>query len=96
LPGTRLFGYASPSYLAPRSKGPRGTQALLPQTGRRPLAMPVASARRARMRLPLVLVTALSKEEERLKGLRAGADAYITKGAFDQNGLLGRIRELVK
>ncbi len=47
-------------------------------------------------RLPLVLVTALSKEEERLKGLRAGADAYITKGAFDQNGLLGRIRELVK
>ena len=47
-------------------------------------------------RLPLVLVTALSKEEERLKGLRAGADAYITKGAFDQSGLLGRIRELVK
>lgn len=47
-------------------------------------------------RLPLVLVTALSKEEERQRGLRAGADAYLTKGAFDQNGLLGRIRELVK
>ncbi|MDD5208627.1 MAG: hybrid sensor histidine kinase/response regulator [Elusimicrobiales bacterium] len=44
--------------------------------------------------LPVVLVTSLEKEEERLRGLRAGADAYIVKGAFDQNGLLARIKEL--
>lgn len=44
--------------------------------------------------LPLILLTALSREEERLRGLRAGASAYITKGAFDQNNLLERIREL--
>lgn len=45
--------------------------------------------------LPVVLISALSKDEEKLKGLRAGADAYIVKGAFDQTGLLGRITELV-
>lgn len=44
--------------------------------------------------LPLILLTSLSKEEERLRGLQAGASAYITKGAFDQNNLLERIREL--
>ena len=44
--------------------------------------------------LPLILVTSLSKEEERHRGLQAGANAYITKGAFDQNNLLERIREL--
>jgi|GEM_PF-144220 len=44
--------------------------------------------------LPLILLTALSKEEERLRGLQAGASAYITKGAFDQTNLLERIREL--
>lgn len=44
--------------------------------------------------LPVVLVTALEKEEERLRGLRAGADAYIIKGAFDQSGLLARLKEL--
>lgn len=46
-------------------------------------------------RLPVVLVTALAKDEERLRGLQAGADAYIAKGAFDQTGLLARIEELL-
>ncbi len=44
---------------------------------------------------PVVLVTSLAKPEEKLKGLQAGADAYIVKGAFDQTGLLARVQELV-
>ena len=46
-------------------------------------------------RVPVVLVTSLSKPEEKLKGMQAGADAYIVKGAFDQTGLLARVEELV-
>jgi two-component system chemotaxis sensor kinase CheA len=46
-------------------------------------------------RVPVVLVTSLAKPEEQLKGMQAGADAYIVKGAFDQSGLLARVRELV-
>ena len=46
-------------------------------------------------RLPVVLVTSLAKPDEKLKGMQAGADAYIVKGAFDQAGLLGRVEELV-
>jgi len=44
---------------------------------------------------PVVLVTSLAKPEEKLKGMQAGADAYIVKGAFDQTGLLARVQELV-
>ncbi len=46
-------------------------------------------------RLPVVLVTSLAQPDEKLKGMQAGADAYIVKGAFDQAGLLGRVEELV-
>ncbi|MBL6982371.1 MAG: hybrid sensor histidine kinase/response regulator, partial [Anaerolineales bacterium] len=38
--------------------------------------------------LPLVLVTSLESPEDRIRGMEAGADAYITKGAFDQKNLL--------
>lgn len=47
------------------------------------------------MATPVIMVTSLSSPEERIKGMQAGADAYVTKGAFDQAGLLGRIQELV-
>lgn len=47
-------------------------------------------------RLPVVLVTSLAKDEERRRGLEAGADAYIVKGAFDQTGLLERVKELIR
>lgn len=45
--------------------------------------------------LPLILVTSLDKPEDRLRGLEAGADAYITKSSFDQDTLLDTIRQLI-
>ncbi len=44
---------------------------------------------------PLILVTSLDKQEEKMEGLEAGADAYITKSSFDQETLLGTIRQLI-
>ncbi|MGO4479318.1 response regulator [Massilia sp. 2TAF26] len=44
--------------------------------------------------LPIVLVTSLQTSAEREAGLRAGADAYFTKGAFDQDRLLATVRRL--
>lgn len=46
-------------------------------------------------RLPIVLVTALETPEHRARGLDAGADAYIGKSGFDQQGLLASIRQLL-
>ena len=45
--------------------------------------------------LPVVLVTSLDSREDRERGVQAGADAYITKGAFDQDNLLETIRRLI-
>jgi len=45
--------------------------------------------------LPVVLVTALEKDEEKARGLAAGADAYLLKSAFDQSLLLETIRRLL-
>lgn len=44
--------------------------------------------------LPVVLVTSLQSPEEKERGLRAGADAYVVKGSFDQDNLLATIRRL--
>lgn len=45
--------------------------------------------------LPVILVTSLQSQEEKERGLLAGADAYVVKGAFDQDNLLKTIRRLV-
>lgn len=45
--------------------------------------------------IPLILVTSLDKPEEKMRGLEAGADAYITKSSFDQDTLLDTIRQLI-
>ena len=45
--------------------------------------------------LPVVLVTSLDSEEDRRRGVEVGADAYIVKGAFDQDRLLETIRRLI-
>ncbi len=45
--------------------------------------------------LPIVLVTSLDSREDRERGIKAGADAYIVKGAFDQERLLDTIRKLL-
>jgi two-component system chemotaxis sensor kinase CheA len=46
-------------------------------------------------RLPVVLVTALEAEEDRARGMEAGADAYLTKSSFDQRTLLDAIEQLL-
>jgi two-component system chemotaxis sensor kinase CheA len=45
--------------------------------------------------LPVVLVTSMGSEEDRQNGAEAGADAYIVKGAFDQDELLQTIARLL-
>jgi two-component system chemotaxis sensor kinase CheA len=45
--------------------------------------------------LPVILVTSLESQEDRSRGLTAGADAYIVKSAFDQEDLLSTIRQML-
>jgi class 3 adenylate cyclase/DNA-binding SARP family transcriptional activator len=45
--------------------------------------------------LPVVMVTALEPTEERLKGLEAGADEFLTK-PINQQELLARVRSLLR
>jgi two-component system chemotaxis sensor kinase CheA len=45
--------------------------------------------------LPVVLVTSLASDDDRRRGVEAGADAYIVKGAFDQDRLLETIARLI-
>jgi two-component system chemotaxis sensor kinase CheA len=45
--------------------------------------------------LPIILVTSLDSRADRERGIRAGADAYIVKGAFDQDTLLAAVRQLI-
>ncbi|WP_299412338.1 hybrid sensor histidine kinase/response regulator [Acaryochloris sp. IP29b_bin.148] len=45
--------------------------------------------------LPIILVSTLAKEEDRRRGADAGANAYITKGDFDQTLLLDTLRRLI-
>ena len=45
--------------------------------------------------LPIILVTMLASDEDRRRGVVAGANAYITKPAFDQKLLLDTLRRLI-
>lgn len=45
--------------------------------------------------LPIVLVTSRDRDEDRRRGLEAGADAYVVKSAFDQAALLTTVARLV-
>jgi two-component system chemotaxis sensor kinase CheA len=45
--------------------------------------------------LPVVLVTSLDSDDDRRRGVEVGADAYIVKGAFDQDRLLETIGRLI-
>jgi len=44
--------------------------------------------------LPVILVTSLQTPAQRAAGLHAGADAYFTKGSFDQDRLLAAVRRV--
>jgi two-component system chemotaxis sensor kinase CheA len=45
--------------------------------------------------LPVIVVTSLVGEDDRRRGLDAGADAYVTKDRFDQRALLDTVEQLV-
>lgn len=45
--------------------------------------------------LPIVLCTTLASEDDRKRGAEAGANAYLTKGTFDQKVLLDTLERLV-
>jgi len=45
--------------------------------------------------LPVVVVTSLDREEDRLRGLRAGVNAYLVKSSFDQRVLIQTIETLL-
>lgn len=45
--------------------------------------------------IPVILVTSLSSDEDKEKGIEAGANAYILKSQFDQSNLLGTIDSLI-
>ena len=46
-------------------------------------------------RLPIILVTALRETEDRVKGIEAGCDDFLSK-PVDKMDLLARVRSLVK
>jgi two-component system chemotaxis sensor kinase CheA len=46
-------------------------------------------------RLPVVLVTARERPEDKARGLEVGASAYLVKSAFDQTNLLETLRHLL-
>ena len=45
--------------------------------------------------LPVVLMTGLATDEDRRRGLKAGASAYLVKSGFDQQDLLETIEQLL-
>jgi two-component system, chemotaxis family, sensor kinase CheA len=47
------------------------------------------------LRLPVILVTARGAADDRVRGMQAGADAYISKGDFRQSELLDALYRLL-
>jgi two-component system chemotaxis sensor kinase CheA len=45
--------------------------------------------------IPVILVTGMESDGDRIKGLNAGADAYIVKSSFDQSDLLQAVDRLI-
>jgi two-component system, chemotaxis family, sensor histidine kinase and response regulator WspE len=45
--------------------------------------------------LPVVIVSYKDREEDRLRGLEAGADYYLTKGGFHDETLLQAVIDLI-
>jgi two-component system alkaline phosphatase synthesis response regulator PhoP len=55
----------------------------------------LAELRRSRPRLPVILVTARGAEEDRVRGLRDGADDYVVK-PFGVSELLARVEAVLR
>jgi len=45
--------------------------------------------------VPVIIVTSLAKPEDKMRGIRVGADAYLLKNAFDQSSLVDTVRNLI-
>ena len=45
--------------------------------------------------LPVILLSYKGREEDRRRGLEAGADAYISKGEFDERAFLRMVEDLI-
>lgn len=45
--------------------------------------------------IPIIIVTSREKDEDKRRGIRAGADAYIVKGDFDQSNLVDTLHNLL-
>ena len=45
--------------------------------------------------LPVVIVSYKDREEDRLRGLEAGANHYLTKSSFHDDTLIQAVRELI-
>ena len=50
---------------------------------------------RERWRTPVIMVTARDREVDKVRGLAAGADAYVIKRNFDQPRLLSLVEQLL-
>jgi two-component system sensor histidine kinase and response regulator WspE len=45
--------------------------------------------------LPVMIVSYKDREEDRRRGLDAGADYYLTKGSFHDDTMLNAVRDLI-
>jgi two-component system chemotaxis sensor kinase CheA len=45
--------------------------------------------------VPILILTSRSNEEDRQRGLEAGADGYIVKSAFNEAALLSAVERLL-
>jgi two-component system sensor histidine kinase and response regulator WspE len=45
--------------------------------------------------LPIIIVSYKDREEDRLAGMHAGANAYLTKGAFRDDSFARTVRDLI-
>ena len=61
----------------------------------RAVAVPHACARAATTAMPVILLTALGEEDDRIAGLEAGADDYLTK-PFSPRELALRVRSVLR
>ena len=68
---------------------------MLPGPVRPGAGAPLAQRRRAPRELPIIMLTARADEADKVAGLDAGADDYLTK-PFSTNELLARIRAVLR
>ncbi|MBP2636376.1 MAG: chemotaxis histidine kinaselike protein [Firmicutes bacterium] len=45
--------------------------------------------------IPVIIVTSREKPEDKRRGIQVGANAYIVKGAFDQNNLIETLQNII-